>query len=64
MRYTENASIDIAGIENKMRVKKRRVRNWGGSRGGLGGSVEPPKLKSQTFKTVRFLIKFTNKVSK
>ena len=28
-----------------------------GSRGGSGGSVEPPKLTQQTSKTVRFLKK-------
>ena len=35
--------------------------SWGGSRGGSGGSVEPPKLKLQTSKNVRFLKEITNK---
>ena len=34
---------------------------WGGSRGGSGGSVEPPKPRSQTPNNMLFLMKSYNK---
>ena len=34
---------------------------WGGSRGGSSGSVEPPKLRSQTLNNMLFLMKSYNK---
>ena len=30
-------------------VKENLFEPWGGSRGGSGGSIEPPKLKGKTF---------------
>ena len=37
-----------------LQIKEPKGSRWGGSRGGLGGSVEPLKLKWKTLKHVHF----------
>ena len=41
--------MSLKGAVSRQSFRPIRHLSWGGSRGGLGGSVEPPKLNVKTY---------------